>query len=55
MHFKSIDFKGHSQEKKTCGMRENFEEPCKRLIPPIHTEFLQLNMIERQKVGKERI
>lgn len=30
----------------------NFQKPCKRLVPRIHAEFLQLNMIKRQKVGK---
>lgn len=33
-------------------MRENFQKPCKRLMPPIHTEFLQLDMIKGQKVGE---
>lgn len=44
-------FPGHRQERETYGMTY-FQKPCKRLMPPIHTEFLQLNMIKRQKVGK---
>lgn len=44
-------FTGHKQKRKTYGMA-NFQKPCKRLVPRIHAEFLQLNMIKRQKVGK---
>lgn len=44
-------FTGHRQERETYGMIY-FQKPCKRLMPLIHTEFLQLNMIKRQKVGK---
>lgn len=44
-------FTRHKQERETYGMA-NFQIPWKRLMPPIHAEFLQLNMIKRQKVGK---